>query len=180
MGRISLAVAGISSGAAARFRTGVSEADAVDFQKILCSPANPLLGTAPVRSARWVKIFAGLGWESGRARRSDLESGQAGGEKLRTPALETVPGKVDKLASRSLRGSTLSASKLRGGGNNKEGVFLPPLRGILGTWTTPDPLNPRYSIRFFRTPLAFDYQLVKTMGFVVISEPRRTWSRDRV
>ena len=43
VGRISLAVAGISSGAAARFRTGVSEADAVDFQKILCSPANPLL-----------------------------------------------------------------------------------------------------------------------------------------
>jgi hypothetical protein len=43
VGRISLAGAGISSGAAARFRTGVSEADAVDFQKILCSPANPLL-----------------------------------------------------------------------------------------------------------------------------------------
>ena len=128
-----------------------------------------------------MKIFAGLGWESGRARRSDLESGQAGGEKLRTPALETVPGKVDKLASRSLRGSTLSASNLRGGGNNKEGVFLPPLRGILGTWTTPDPQTSRYNIGFFRTTCRFGYQLVKNIGFlvnkVVITEQRATWSR---
>jgi hypothetical protein len=93
----------------------------VDFQKILCTPANPLLLRRLDRrdgeDLRWARLGV---WS--RSAIATLKSV----EKLRTRVLETVPGKVNKLVSRSLRGSTLSASKLRGGGNCREGVFLPP------------------------------------------------------